>query len=76
MYSIDNKQKTRVANVIRVNFNIEPHWYNVKRIVEIVERGKFAVIITHKAQNHILRIAKHRYSTLSSPLKFQPRVFT
>ena len=56
MYSIDNRQRTRVANVIGVNFNIEPHWYNVKGIVETVERGKFAVIITHRAQNYILRI--------------------
>ena len=48
MYSIDNRQRTRVVNVIGVNFNIEPYWYNVKGIVETVERGKFAVIITHK----------------------------
>ena len=42
------EKRTRVANVIGINFNIEPHWYNVKRIVETVERGKFAVIITHR----------------------------
>ena len=56
MYIIDNRQRTHVANVIGVNFNIEPYWYNVKGIVEIVESGKFAIIITHKAQNCILRI--------------------
>ena len=42
MYSIDNRQRTRVANVIGVNFNFKPHWYNVKGIVE-TGRGKFAI---------------------------------
>ena len=65
MYNIDNRQRTRVANVIRVNFNIKPHWYNVKGIVE-TRRGVSLLlqltffthhfIITHKAQKRILRI--------------------
>ena len=48
MYSIDNRQRTRVVNVIGVNFNIEPYWYNVKGIVETMESDKFAIIIIHR----------------------------